>query len=60
MGTMLKQKKRFLRLGKGDYVRVSKMKGVFDKGYEQNFTTEIFIVGWVIKGAESSLIGSCK
>ncbi|MBN3315555.1 IL6RB protein, partial [Atractosteus spatula] len=28
----------------GDRVRVSKIKGVFEKGYEQTFTDEIFIV----------------
>ena len=45
-------KKEVPKLRKGDRVRVSKRKGVFDKGYEQNFTTEIFIVDRVVKGTE--------
>lgn len=29
---------------KGDHVRVSRCKGVFQKGYEQTFTDEIFVI----------------
>lgn len=32
------------RFREGDHVRVSKLKGVFEKGYEQSFTDEVFIV----------------
>lgn len=28
----------------GDYVRISKYKGIFSKGYEPNWSTEIFLV----------------
>ena len=37
---------------KGDHVRISKSKGVFAKGYEQNFTTELFIVDHVSQRAK--------
>lgn len=36
----LKKKKNKLKIG--DYVRISKYKGVFDKGYTPNWSTEIF------------------
>ena len=34
---------------KGDHVRVSRTKGTFEKGYEQTFTDEIFIIEEVVK-----------
>lgn len=40
-------KKTVPLLRRGDHVRVSKLKGTFEKGYEQNFTSEIFIVDQV-------------
>lgn len=33
----------------GDYVRISKYKNIFEKGYEANFTQEIFKITHVIK-----------
>ena len=33
-----------------DTVRVSKYKNIFDKGYESNFTEEIFKVAKVFRG----------
>lgn len=32
----------------GDQVRISKLRGVFDKKYEQSFTDEVFTVSEVI------------
>ena len=34
----------------GDKVRISKYKSIFTKGYEANFTEEIFTVSKVIRG----------
>lgn len=36
--------KKEIRFKAGDYVRIAKYKGVFDKGYTRNWTNEIFIV----------------
>ena len=40
--------KKYLRDGKqfqiGDHVRISKLKGLFEKGYLPNWTTEIFVI----------------
>lgn len=37
------------KLNKGDYVRISKYKTVFEKGYLPNFTSEIFVIVKVLK-----------
>lgn len=51
-GSHIRQKEASTLFRKGDHVRVSKIKGTFEKGYEQTFTTEIFIVDEIITRGE--------
>lgn len=51
-GENIKRKEEIPHFRKGDRVRISKIKGVFTKGYEQNYTTEVFVVDRVIGKAE--------
>lgn len=51
-GPPIKTEKVHPLLRKGDHVRISKSKGIFAKGYEQNFTTEVFIIDQVILTAK--------
>jgi hypothetical protein len=37
------------KFGIGDFVRISVRKGMFEHGFEQNFTDEIFIVTHIIQ-----------
>ncbi|XP_062823722.1 putative uncharacterized transposon-derived protein F54H12.3 [Anolis carolinensis] len=48
-GPHVKRKEELSQFRKGDHVRISKSKGKFAKGYEQNFTSEIFIVDQVLQ-----------
>lgn len=43
-GTLQKLKRRVARFKVGDFVRLSKYRMLFDKGYTPNWTTEIFKV----------------
>ena len=43
-----KQKKRVSKVKVGDYVRISKSKNVFSKGYLKNYTVEVFKVKAVV------------
>ena len=38
------RKRGVVRFSVGDYVRMSKLKGVFEKGYTPNWSTELFII----------------
>ena len=43
-GTSSSRRKIKMNFKKGDLVRISKLRGVFDKKYEQSFTDEVFTV----------------
>ena len=43
-GTISSRPKINMKFKKGDLVRISKLRGVFDKKYEQSFTDELFTV----------------
>lgn len=43
-GVALKRKRKEKCLKMGDHVRISRLKGKFEKGYQQTYTDEIFIV----------------
>ena len=43
-GTISSRPKIKMKFKKGDLVRISKLRGVFDKKYEQSFTDEVFTV----------------
>lgn len=43
-GDILKSKRKEKHLKVGDHVRISRLKGKFEKGYQQTYTDEIFII----------------
>ncbi|CAI5671384.1 unnamed protein product [Oreochromis niloticus] len=43
-GTSSRCRKKPMKFKKGDLVRLSKVRGVFDKRYEQTFTSEVFTI----------------
>ncbi|XP_066573823.1 uncharacterized protein LOC136763608 [Amia ocellicauda] len=49
-GSFVKSKPSKFKFKEGDHVRVSRIKGKFEKGYEQTFTDEIFIVKECVPG----------